>query len=310
MRGFVVIILITFVSQAHSQSHPINEKLENQFDFWIGQWDVNLRVKQPDNTWEDKIKSEARIYSILGGKAILELWDESETGIIGYSFRYYNPSSEKWELWLNWPGLNRSGTNSLSGDFRHGRGEFFSTRPINDSTELISRYSFNDITPNSLRWDDAYSKDGGKTWTNNWIMEFSRKAQNAPEINQETKTHTYYSGKRCSTEAFNVLKELAGIYKGDQNLELYSYIDGCALMGFIDEFAFFTLTYNTYINMYELCYYDVDGDGLQAYYGNLDSNTLKLGSRNQKVATVSWDKKFTIELQYEDFQRNWSFKKK
>jgi hypothetical protein len=31
-------------------------------------------------------------------------------------------------------------------------------------------------TPDSCRWEQAYSADGGKTWETNWIMEFTRQA--------------------------------------------------------------------------------------------------------------------------------------
>ena len=109
---------------------------------------------------------------MLEGKAILELWDEAS--IKGFSLRYYDAGRKEWVLWLNWPGANRSGSSSLAGTFRHGRGDFFSTYTTQDGTEGISRYSFNDITATSLRWDDAYSTDAGKTWSHNWIMEFSR----------------------------------------------------------------------------------------------------------------------------------------
>jgi hypothetical protein len=48
-----------------------------QFDFWRGQWDVNLRIRQEDGSWPDKVAARARIYSVLAGKAVLELWDSA-----------------------------------------------------------------------------------------------------------------------------------------------------------------------------------------------------------------------------------------
>ena len=58
-----------------------------QFDFWVGAWDVNQRVQQEDLSWKDSIKAEARVYPILFGKAVLELWDSPN--IKGYSLRYF-----------------------------------------------------------------------------------------------------------------------------------------------------------------------------------------------------------------------------
>ena len=45
-----------------------------QFDFWIGEWDVNLRIRGEDFSWADQVAARASIYRILDGKAILELW--------------------------------------------------------------------------------------------------------------------------------------------------------------------------------------------------------------------------------------------
>ncbi len=143
---YCLLIYLLLPLLAKPQVHPIDASKARQFDFWVGQWDVNLRIRQQDNTWEDKVRSEARIYKILQGKGILELWSQNEGGIIGYSFRYYREETDEWELWLNWPGNNRCGTTSLSGAFRHGRGDFYSYRPMSDSTERITRYGTASMT--------------------------------------------------------------------------------------------------------------------------------------------------------------------
>ena len=121
---------------------------------------------------------------------------------------------KEWVLWLNWPGQDRSGSSSLSGSFRHGRGDFQSVNERPDGTKSISRYSFNDITPHSLRWDDAYSDDGGKTWRNQWIMEFTRK-EARPTLNPEGGTaHTYVDGGRATLAQFEQYSFLVDSYEG------------------------------------------------------------------------------------------------
>ncbi len=40
-----------------------------RFDFWIGEWDVNLRMLQDDLTFEDSVAARASVYPILDGKA-------------------------------------------------------------------------------------------------------------------------------------------------------------------------------------------------------------------------------------------------
>ena len=145
-----------------------------QFDFWIGSWDVNLRTLQRDLSFRDSIAAKANIYSILNGKAILEFWD-SEL-IKGYSVRYFDTDEDEWRLWLNWPSDGDSTMSTLTGEFRHGRGEFSGGFTTRNGRKITQHYSFGDITPYSLRWDDLFSGDNGKTWQMNWRMEFSRTA--------------------------------------------------------------------------------------------------------------------------------------
>lgn len=241
-----------------------------QFDFWIGDWDVNLRVLQDGRTWADSVAARARIYRILDGKAILELWDSPD--IKGYSLRYYDREAGAWVLYLNWPGKNRSGTSRLTGGFRHGRGEFFSSTQDGEGDESVSRYTFCDITPTTLRWDDAYSKDGGRTWTHNWIMEWTRLADRAGWPGADEKAHTFETGARCDLPEFRVFERLAGRWSGTlrtrdadgqwqevpAELEGHRVLDGCAvlsLLSYEEEGAvrrsFSLKTYNTYAGVFE-----------------------------------------------------------
>ena len=83
--------------------------------------------------------------------------------------------------------------------------------------QTISRYTFCDITPDSLRWDDAYSRDGGKTWTYDWIMEFSRTDAN-PNWPATSEAHTFEkTGSRCkgSENEFAMIDSIAGRWMGE-----------------------------------------------------------------------------------------------
>jgi hypothetical protein len=266
-------------SAAPSPGFPVAADLPpeaRQFDFWIGTWDVNLRIQQDDASWRDSIRSEARIYPILRGKAVLELWDSAP--IKGFSLRHFDPAKDKWVLWLNWPSNNRANTGSLEGTFRHGRGEFFSSSTRPDGTTSMSRYSFSDITADSLRWDDAFSSDGGKTWTNSWIMEFSRTAAQ-PELPAEGgPAHTYIDGGRCDDERFRSYEFVDGAWEGEvtvgerrvpvpARLVAHKVLDGCAvLMSLTYELdgepheVFHHLTFNAGSGRYELLVLDDEAD--------------------------------------------------
>lgn len=244
--GWVFLIGVLFFVQPLSVNAQSTETTDawdfaeaRQFDFWIGNWDVNLRMIQPDLSWKDSVNAKVEIYPILDGKAILELWDSPS--IKGFSLRYYDTEKKKWVLYLNWPGNSRSSSvGSLEGEFRHGRGEFFS-----GSGKQISRYTFCDISPTSLRWDDAYSKDGGKTWTNNWIMEFSRTAQK-PVWPRGDEAHTWSGGGRCKGKPFDHIDKFVGDWegeldfsasgggKGNANMKVYRVLGGCTIIRFLE----------------------------------------------------------------------------
>lgn len=241
-----------------------SEDPNRRFDFWIGDWDVNLRIHQQDLSWQDSVEARARVYSILRGKAILELWESAP--IKGFSLRYYDPTEQKWVLWLNWPGENRAGMSRLEGRFRHGRGDFFGESRNAEGQTVISRFSFNDVSPKTMRWDDAYSSDGGKTWSNNWIMEWTRRAAEAVWP-LPSPAPTFVDGTLCDQEPFRVHEVLAGDWSGKASegpgesaaqpasLEMRQVLDGCAVLGFLqagDAEWFLMTTFDTRRELWEL----------------------------------------------------------
>ncbi len=305
----LVVLSLIFCNSQGQNSHPITAELDHQFDFWVGQWDVNLLVRQGDFSWKSQHQSVAKIFPVLDGRAILELWDEpGNQGIKGFSLRYYDFDLKKWVLWLNWPTKNRSGTSSLQGEFNHGRGEFFSTFKTQDGKDGITRYSFNDITATSLRWDDAFSTDGGKTWSNNWIMEFKRTKDNA-EFENATTAHTYESGGRCDLAEFRKFEKLAGTWDGlveeiDGNgkptttkatLTSYKVLGGCSIISFLEygdkgsQKIFSLKTYNTFINKYaDLQLSNEENSKLVRFFGDEKENEIALSASGDDNTELSW----------------------
>ena len=319
-HSLLILLLCLFVSTSALAQLPnqLTIPKDRQFDFWVGEWDVNLRIKQPDQQWLNQVKSVAKIYSVNGGRAILELWnDQRQQGIKGFSLRYYDWKKEKWVLWLNWPGPNASGMSSLQGEFRHGRGEFFSGKG-----DTLTRYSFSDITPYSLRWDDAFTKDGGKTWSHGWIMEFNRTAQE-PAWPEGEEGHTYDQGGRCNLPGFDVFRGLVGTWtgevekkvgddwqKGTASMKGFGILQGCAVLNLTtEEFNgekhedFSIKTFNTYAQkLSDGRIGNRDEDVMRRNFGNLAEGktyTLTEFDPNNEQATLrkyDWDLSETNRL--------------
>src|SRR5262249_40497628 len=54
------------------------------------------------------------------------------------------------------------------GGFTNGRGEFFDTE-LFQGRNILVRNVWLDISPQSIRFEQAFSADGGRTWETNWI---------------------------------------------------------------------------------------------------------------------------------------------
>ena len=64
----------------------------------------------------------------------------------------------------------------MIGEFKNGRGELISQEPFKGRTILV-RGTWSEITPNSHRFEQAFSDDGGKTWEPNFVAVLTRQTQ-------------------------------------------------------------------------------------------------------------------------------------
>jgi hypothetical protein len=150
---------------------------QHDFDFSIGTWKTHVsRLLHPltgSTTWV-QYEGISVVRKVWNGRASLfELEVHGPAGQIeGVGLRLYNPQSHQWSL--NWAN-SHDGTMSqpMIGEFKNGHGEFFDQETFNGRT-IFGRNGFSDITPNSCRFAQAFSDDGGKTWETNWVMTFTR----------------------------------------------------------------------------------------------------------------------------------------
>jgi hypothetical protein len=145
---------------------------QRDFDFGIGLWKTHLRrLVKPltgSTTWVE-YEGTSRVTKVLDGRAsLVELKVRGPAGTLeGLSLRLYNPQSRQWSL--NYANIV-SGVLAVPaiGEFKNGRGEFYNQDTLNGRSILV-RFIISDITPPSVRYEQSYSEDGGKTWEVNWI---------------------------------------------------------------------------------------------------------------------------------------------
>ncbi|PYX95164.1 MAG: hypothetical protein DMG63_19470 [Acidobacteria bacterium] len=64
----------------------------------------------------------------------------------------------------------------MVGKFRGDEGEFFGNEEV-DGRKVLCRFRWTRTNPDSPKWEQAFSNDGGKTWETNWIVTFTRGKQ-------------------------------------------------------------------------------------------------------------------------------------
>ena len=147
------------------------------FDFHFGTWKTHVsRLKDPltgSKVWEqyDGVSVVRKVWN--GRASIFELEAQGPAGHLeGAGLRLYNPQSHQWSL--NWASSTDGRLEQpMIGAFKNGRGDFFDQETFNGRAIYV-RNGFMDITPNSSRFEQAFSDDGGKSWETNWVMTFTR----------------------------------------------------------------------------------------------------------------------------------------
>jgi hypothetical protein len=159
------------------QHVPSERDGQHDFDFEIGTWRTHLkRLQHPltgSSTWTE-YDGTSVVRKVWNGRAnLVELEVDGPAGHIeALSLRLYNPQSRQWSLNFS---NSKNGTMSppAIGEFKNGRGEFFAQETL-DGRAIYVRFVVSDITPNSCRFEQAFSGDGGKTWEVNWIATDTR----------------------------------------------------------------------------------------------------------------------------------------
>jgi hypothetical protein len=144
----------------------------HDFDFEIGTWKTHLsRRLHPltgSSTWTE-MEGTSTVRKVWNGRGnLVELVADGPAGHFeGLSLRLYNPQSRQWSLNF----ANASGgtlTTPTIGQFKDGRGEFYSQDTL-DGRAILVRFIITPLTPDSCRFEQAFSDNGGKTWEVNWI---------------------------------------------------------------------------------------------------------------------------------------------
>lgn len=150
----------------------------DDFDLLHGSWRIaNVRLVSRltrCDEWE-RFDAAGTCSPILGGigniddfRPVSGGWE----GLVGASIRIFNPATDLWSI--SWADNVLCGlTPPVIGCFVDGMVEFFGD-DMHDGTPVRVRFRWSNVTTDALRWEQAFSIDGGASWETNWIMSFTR----------------------------------------------------------------------------------------------------------------------------------------
>lgn len=157
-------------ARAHDGSHD--------FDFNVGTWRTHIQVLQNplsgSTTWI-RMEGTVTINKVWDGQGLVEqlVADGPNGHLEGLTLYLYNPQSKQWSQTFadKTKGILEPPT---IGEFKNGRGELYGLDTFNGRSILV-RGVWSAITPNSHKFEIAYSIDGGRTWETNFIATLERK---------------------------------------------------------------------------------------------------------------------------------------
>ena len=159
------------------------------FDFLHGRWRVwNRRLRRPvivgggaadagaaagAAAWEE-FEGTSVVRAVWDGDGNVEEWaaDAPAGPLQAVSLHLYDRAARQWRLHWATRAEGRVGPPTV-GAFAGPRGEFFACEDVEGRATLL-RIVWERVGPTACRFEQALSSDGGRTWTVDWVMQFTR----------------------------------------------------------------------------------------------------------------------------------------
>ena len=134
-----------------------------QFDFWVGEWNVETQQGQP--------AGKNIIERIEEGCILMENWTGAAGGT-GKSINFYNASTKKWrQTWVDSTG----NVAEYEGGYKDGAMRFDGDPVVNNGKKILRRLTLSSLGPDRVRQLFEQSADDGKTWTPQYDLIYVKK---------------------------------------------------------------------------------------------------------------------------------------
>ena len=152
--------------------------MENNFDFYVGTWDVvNRRLAKPlagSDEW-DEFPAVSVAHGFFNGAGNFDEITFPTKGWSGATVRTYDAATGDWSLhWINSTGTVTLREPPVVGRFYGEEGLFYCDDTY-QGVPVRVRYRWSGISATTARWEQAFSTDDGETWETNWTMDSTRR---------------------------------------------------------------------------------------------------------------------------------------
>ncbi len=159
---------------AEGSSGPAGVAKPGDFDFLAGKWKIkNRRLKNLGTSDWEEFDGESTCYTILGGAGSVEELRIPVGKYAGMGLRLFDVEKKIWnDYWVS----AKNGiltTPGQTGLFEKGVGTFIAD-DVDGDKPIKVKGVWDRITPDSCRWYQSISQDGGKTWQDQWFMDWTR----------------------------------------------------------------------------------------------------------------------------------------
>ncbi|MGZ5198604.1 MAG: DUF1579 family protein [Telluria sp.] len=163
-------LVAAFAGQPATAATPVTPGVhdgQHDFDFNLGTWKTHIRrLVHPLSGDQSSVElnGTVTVRPVWGGRAQLEEieTDGPQGHWQGATLFLYNPGAHQWSQTF-FDSAHPTPEPGLVGAFANGKGELYAQDVLNGKAVLV-RGTWSDIKPDSHRYEEAYSADGGRTW--------------------------------------------------------------------------------------------------------------------------------------------------
>ncbi|HUZ65586.1 MAG TPA: DUF1579 domain-containing protein [Acetobacteraceae bacterium] len=150
------------------------------FDFVIGSWRVRhrrLKARLAGCTEWEEFAGTSTTGKTLGGFGNIEdnMLDLPAGPYRAVALRAFDPALASWSIWWLDGRYPHRLDPPVVGRFEGGVGTFAGDDVL-DGRPIRIRFLWQPLTPDTCRWEQAFSADGSESWEVNWVMAFTRTA--------------------------------------------------------------------------------------------------------------------------------------